>query len=61
LSRRQRSHRLFFLSSAGGGGPIMVFTADADAGPEYDGFGVLCFRAYSSWSAFIGMVEESLL
>ena len=52
LSCRQRSHRLTFLSSGGGGGPNMVFTADAEAGPEDNGFGVLSFRAYPSWSVF---------
>ena len=53
LSCRQRSHRLTFLSSGGGGGPITAFTADADAGPEDDDDdddddGTLSFRANSS-------------
>ena len=49
LSRRQRSHRLAFLSSGGGGGPIIALTADADAGPEDDdNDGTLSFRANSS-------------
>lgn len=53
LSRRQRSHRLTFLSSGGGGLPITAFTADADAGPEYeDDDGILSFRANSSYSLF---------
>ena len=53
LSRRQRSHRLAFLSSGGGGGPSTALTADADAGSEGEDDGPLVMEAYSSWSGFV--------
>jgi hypothetical protein len=39
----------------------MALTADADAGPEdEDDDGTVVFRASSSWSVFVVMVDESL-
>jgi len=43
LSRRQRCHRLSFLSSGGGGGPITALTDDAEIGAEDDTDGTLTF------------------